>query len=148
MTIVTVVLSIGAQLEPWRITLLGLAMLLDQLSVGWSNDWLDAERDRAVGRTDKPVARGLVSVATVRTAAVGAAVVSIVLTAPLGWLAVITHVVVLASAWAYNAWLKNTALSVAPFILSFGLLPALVTLSSAHPVLAPGGRWGLAHCSA
>ena len=52
-------------------------MLFDQVSVGLSNDWIDAERDRAVGRTDKPVAQGQIGVATVRAAAwIAAAVVT------------------------------------------------------------------------
>lgn len=136
-TIVTVVLSIGAQLEPWRIVLLGLVMLLDQLSVGWSNDWIDAKRDREVGRTDKPVAVGLISVDSVRAAALIAAALSLALTIPLGWPALLVHAAVLVSAWAYNARLKKTAFSVAPFIVSFGLLPALVTVSAAQPELAP-----------
>lgn len=136
-TIVTVALSFGAHLEAWRIAVLGLVMLLDQLSVGWSNDWIDAARDREVGRTDKPVASGLVSVAAVRTAAIIAAVGSLALSIPLGWRALVVHAVVLLSAWAYNAWLKNTAFSVAPFIVSFGLLPAVVTLSDAEPAMAP-----------
>jgi len=129
-TIVTVVLSIGAGLEPWRIVLLAVAMLLDQLSVGWSNDWIDAERDREVGRDDKPVARGLISVTTVRAAAIGAALLAIALTVPLGWPATAAHTVAIASAWAYNARLKNSAVSVAPFALSFGLLPLIVTLAA------------------
>ena len=45
-----------------------VAVLSGQLSTGWSNDWIDAERDRSVGRTDKPIAAGLVTVSTVRTA--------------------------------------------------------------------------------
>src|SRR5580700_6316595 len=38
------------------------AMLAGQLSVGWSNDACDAAPDKAAGRTDKPVARGEVTV--------------------------------------------------------------------------------------
>jgi 4-hydroxybenzoate polyprenyltransferase len=34
------------------------ALFTDQLSIGWSNDYLDAERDRAVLRPDKHVATG------------------------------------------------------------------------------------------
>ena len=34
------------------------AVLAGQLSIGWSNDLIDARRDRAVGRTDKPLAVG------------------------------------------------------------------------------------------
>lgn len=37
------------------------AMLAGQLSVGWSNDALDSERDAAARRTDKPIAAGLIS---------------------------------------------------------------------------------------
>ena len=136
-TIVTVVLSIGAALEPWRVILVALVMLLNQLSVGWSNDWLDAGRDRSVGRTDKPVAQGLVSIRAVRTASVISATASIVLSVPLGWPAALAHLVVLAGAWSYNARLKNTAASVVPFVVSFGLLPGFVTLSAAQPVIAP-----------
>lgn len=136
-TVVTVVLAIGAGLEPWRVAVLGVAMLLDQLSVGWSNDWIDAARDRSVGRADKPIAQGLVSASTVRTGAIVAAVLAVALTIPLGWQATLAHTVALASAWAYNARLKNTAVSVVPFALSFGLLPLIVTLAAAPPAVAP-----------
>ena len=34
------------------------AVLTGQLSIGWSNDLIDRARDRAVGRTDKPLATG------------------------------------------------------------------------------------------
>ena len=43
-----------------RVVLIGLAVLTGQLSIGWLNDLLDAERDRVVGRPDKPVATGTV----------------------------------------------------------------------------------------
>ena len=141
-TIVTVVLSIGAGLDPWRVALLAFAMLFDQLSVGFSNDWIDAARDRQSGRTDKPVAAGLISAPAVRTAAFVSAVLSLVLTAPLGLAALVAHTIVLFSAWSYNAWLKNTPISVLPFIVSFGSLPLLATLSSASPVFAAWWAFG------
>ncbi len=68
-TAIAVILGIGVGLEPWRVMVLGVAFLLNQASVGLSNDWLDADRDRAVGRTDKPVARGDLSPAAARNAA-------------------------------------------------------------------------------
>ena len=68
-TVIAVILGIGVGLEPGSVILLGLAFLLNQASVGLSNDWLDADRDRAVGRTDKPVARGDLSPAAARNAA-------------------------------------------------------------------------------
>lgn len=135
-TIVTVVLSIGAGLEPWRVILLGVVMLLNQLSVGFSNDWIDASRDRAAGRTDKPVATGAISVGVVRTSAWVCLALALLAPIPLGWWATGAHAVMLISAWHYNAWLKNTAFSVLPFVVSFGLLPAIVTLSLPTPLFA------------
>lgn len=135
-TAIVVVLGIGVGLEPWRIVVLGLAFLLGQASVGLSNDWIDADRDRAVGRTDKPVAMGRISPRAVRTAAIATAVLALALTAPLGWLATAAHTVFIASAWAYNLGLKRTPLSVLPYLVSFGLLPLVVTLALPQPAAA------------
>ena len=124
----TLAASVGA--SPWRV---GVAFLSGQLSVGWSNDWFDATRDRTVGRVDKPVAQGL-SVATVRTAALAAAAACVPLSLLLGPRAGLAHLVAVASAWAYNRRLKATALSFAPYALSFGLVPSIVTLAlPSHP---------------
>jgi len=149
-TAITVGLAIANGLEWWRVLLLGAAMLADQLSVGLSNDWIDADRDRAVGRTDKPVARGDISPALARNLAFAFALLALALTVPLGATALVVHTVVLASAWSYNALLKNSVLSPLPYLISFGLLPALVTLSATEPawpsgwVIAAGALLGLA----
>ena len=135
-TLVTAILGVGAGLDAGRTALIALAMLLGQVSVGLSNDWIDAARDAAVGRRDKPIARGWVGVGTVRAASVVTLLLAVLLTLPLGWRATAVHVVFIASAWSYNLWLKRTPLSVLPFVVSFGLLPALVTLSGLPPVLA------------
>ena len=42
------------------VVLIGLAVLSGQLTIGWLNDLVDAERDRAVGRSDKPIAAGTI----------------------------------------------------------------------------------------
>jgi 4-hydroxybenzoate polyprenyltransferase len=127
-TIVTVALSIGVGLPGWQIVVLGIAMLLGQFSVGLSNDWIDAERDRATGRRDKPVATGEIAVSVVRASAWITAASAVLLTALLGWPALVAHTVFIVSAWGYNVWLKRTALSVLPYVVSFGILPAVVTL--------------------
>jgi 4-hydroxybenzoate polyprenyltransferase len=132
-TVVAVLLGIAVGLEPWRVVVLGVALLFDQLSVGLCNDWIDAGRDRAVGRTDKPVALGQVGAGVVRDAAFVAAVVALLLTLPLGFAATTVHSVALASAWAYNAGVKNSAVSVLPYALSFGLLPAIASLARSVP---------------
>jgi 4-hydroxybenzoate polyprenyltransferase len=141
-TAITVLLGFGVGLGPASLVLLGLSMLANQVSVGLSNDWIDAERDRAVGRSDKPVALGEVSVATVRAVAWASAILSVALMLPLGIPATIAQAVFIASAWSYNAGLKATAVSVVPYLVSFGLLPAIVTLSLPTP--APAVWWAAA----
>ena len=141
-TIVGVVLAIGAGLDAWRVAIAGLALLFDQASVGLSNDWIDAERDRSVGRRDKPVARGWVAPSVARGAAFCSAALAIVLTLPLGWPATLAHVVALGSAWEYNVWLKKTPISVLPYIVSFGILPLIITLARPEPAIA--SWWAIA----
>ena len=83
-TLVATLLAVAAGVEPGRVVLVCVAVLAGQASIGWSNDWLDADRDRAVGRDDKPVVQGAVDPAVLRTAAVVAVVVAIVLSLLLG----------------------------------------------------------------
>ncbi|MBC7590472.1 MAG: UbiA family prenyltransferase [Salinibacterium sp.] len=135
-TVITVILGIGVGLDPWRLVVLGLAMILGQVSVGLSNDWIDADRDRAVGRRDKPVASGQLADSTARNAAVVCAIAAVIVTIPLGPAATVAHAVFIVSAWAYNAGLKSTPLSVLPYVISFGLLPLIVTLSRGEPAVA------------
>lgn len=136
-TVVTAVLALGAGLDLARLALVTSAVFFNQVSVGLSNDWIDARRDAAVGRRDKPLARGWISVSAVRTASIVTLVLAVLLTLPLGWAATLAHVVFIASAWSYNLWLKRSPLSVLPFVVSFGLLPAIVTLSAVQPRFAP-----------
>ena len=140
-TLVAVTLGIASGLEPWRIVVLGLAILFGQLSVGISNDAIDAPRDTATGRSDKPIARGDVSLRAAWVAASGAVVLALVLSCVLSWAMGLAHAIALASAWAYNAGLKSTPISVLPFIVSFGLLPSLVTLSADPPSAAAAWAW-------
>jgi 4-hydroxybenzoate polyprenyltransferase len=140
-TLVALALGVASGLEPWRIAVLVLAILLGQLSVGISNDAIDAARDRTTGRADKPIARGDVSVRTAWVAATAALVLSLILSCVLGWAMGLAHLIALGSAWSYNAGLKSTPFSVVPFIVSFGLLPSLVTLSAAEPRLAAAWAW-------
>ncbi|SBS72575.1 UbiA family prenyltransferase [uncultured Microbacterium sp.] len=140
-TVLAVVLGIAAGVDPWRVVLLGAAVLSGQLSVGISNDVIDRDRDRAVGRTDKPLVRGEVSARTAWIAAVGTLALAVVLSAGLGWGMLAAHAVALAAAWSYNAGLKSTPVSIVPFLVSFGIFPSLATLSAAPPHLAPAWAW-------
>jgi 4-hydroxybenzoate polyprenyltransferase len=112
-----------------------VAVLAGQLSTGWSNDWFDAGRDIATGRTDKPIVAGAVTVGAVRAAACTALVAAVPLSLLSGWRAATVHLVAIASAWAYNLGVKATVASPLPYALSFALLPAFVTLG------LPGHPW-------
>lgn len=102
-----------------------LVVLVGQLSIGWSNDWIDAGRDAAVGRTDKPLATHTVSAAAVRAAAWTALILSVPLSLSLGVRSGVAHLVVIAGGWAYNAGLKATGWSWLPYAVSFAALPAV-----------------------
>jgi 4-hydroxybenzoate polyprenyltransferase len=143
-------LGFGAGLDALRLVFIGLAMLAGQLSVGFSNDWIDAERDRAVGRPDKPVALGWISVAAVRTAAWVSVALMALFTIPLGWESGLALLLAVVLAWTYNLGLKKSVFSVVPYFLSFGSLPAIVTLARPTPAwpalwaLGVGGLLGIA----
>ncbi|WP_194396913.1 UbiA family prenyltransferase [Microbacterium atlanticum] len=140
-TALALALGVATGLEPWRLVLLTLAVFAGQLSVGISNDALDVARDRRVGRTDKPIARGDVGLGVAWGAAWGLLAAALVLSAPLGWRMLAAHAVTLGSAWAYNAGLKSTAWSIVPFLVSFGLFPSLATLAAPEPAFAAGWAW-------
>jgi heme o synthase len=103
------------------------AVLAGQLSIGWMNDLLDRDRDVLTARPDKPVAVGTLAPAVIRAAMVVAAAAVVPLSLLSGWLAGSLHLAAVASAWAYNLGVKATPLSVLPYAVSFGLLPAFVT---------------------
>jgi 4-hydroxybenzoate polyprenyltransferase len=106
---------------------LTVAVLLGQLSIGWSNDAADAADDRRAGRVTKPVVAGLVSTRTLWQAAVVALGASIVASVVLlGWATGGLHVLAVLGAWAYNLRLKDTPLSPVPYGLAFGLLPVIL----------------------
>jgi 4-hydroxybenzoate polyprenyltransferase len=140
-TIITVGLGLGAGLDPLRIVFLGVAIFAGQLSIGLSNDWIDADRDAAVGRTDKPIARGWISAAAVRNAAFVCAGLMIVFAIPLGWRAELVFCVSIGAGWLYNAGLKKSVLSIVPYLVGFGALPAITTLARAVP--AGAGLWAI-----
>lgn len=136
-TVFATVVAVAAGVPVPVALLLGSAALAGQLSVGWSNDWIDAGRDRAVDRRDKPVAAGAVGVGAVRAAALTAGALCVPLSLALGWRAGVLHLAAVASAWAYNVRLKGTRWSWAPYAFSFAALPSVATLTLPGHPLAP-----------
>jgi 4-hydroxybenzoate polyprenyltransferase len=149
-TTVATLLAVAAGLPGARSALVCAAVLAGQASIGWSNDWLDADRDRAVARADKPVVQGAVEPARLRTAALVAATLAVVLSLALGIVPGLLLLVLVASGWAYNAGLKRTAASVVPYVTGFGALPAGVVAAAPGTPIAPwwlitaGGALGAA----
>jgi 4-hydroxybenzoate polyprenyltransferase len=136
-TALTAGLAALAGLPAGRGLLVTVAVFTGQLSIGWSNDYIDAERDQAVQRSDKPLAVGALATRTAGIAAVGALILTVVLSAALGWPGGAAVLGTAACGWAYNLGLKATALSWLPYAVAFGLLPAVVTLSDSPPRWPP-----------
>jgi 4-hydroxybenzoate polyprenyltransferase len=149
-TTVATLLAVAAGVPAGRVALVCAAVLAGQASIGWSNDWLDADRDRAVARADKPVVQGAVAPSRLGSAALIAVAVAVILSLLLGPVSGMLLLVLVASGWAYNAGLKRTAASVVPYVTGFGALPAgVVAAASGTPaapwwLVAAGGALGAA----
>ncbi|MGW0552410.1 UbiA family prenyltransferase [Streptomyces altiplanensis] len=126
--LLTTAMAVACGQDTTGCLLVAAAVLTGQLSVGWSNDAVDAARDIAVGRRTKPVVAGSVGVGAVRAAAVTALALCVPLSLACGPLAGTVHLVGVAAAWAYNFGLKATVLSWLPYAVGFAALPAFVAL--------------------
>ncbi|HEV8569313.1 MAG TPA: UbiA family prenyltransferase [Actinoplanes sp.] len=133
-TVAMTLLAIGVGHRGWSIVGVSAAVAATQLAVGWVNDWLDADRDRIARRWDKPVASGAVSRRTVGIAGLISALAIPVLGLPFGAKATICITLVGIFALLYDWPLKSTPLSVVPYLVAFGLLPAFVVVAlPGHP---------------
>jgi 4-hydroxybenzoate polyprenyltransferase len=139
-TAVSVLIAVAAGVPAGRTVLVGVAVGAGQAAIGWCNDWLDADRDRAVGRTDKPVVQGTVTPGQLRTGTALAVAVTVVSSLALGVVPGLLLLVLVASGLAYDAGLKRTALSPLPYLTGFGALPA--GLVAAAPG-TPAATWWL-----
>jgi protoheme IX farnesyltransferase len=147
-TVAMTLLAVGVGHRGWSIVGVFLAVAATQFTIGWVNDWLDADRDRVAGRTDKPVAAGAVSPRAVGLAGLISAVAVPFLGLPFGWAATILITLVAVFGLLYDWPLKSTALSVVPYLVAFALLPAFVVVAlPGHPappawLVAAGGLLG------
>jgi 4-hydroxybenzoate polyprenyltransferase len=137
LAITALVTVLAAQAAPHGIgpLLTGPAMLAGQLSIGWSNDAVDAGRDAAAGRTDKPVAAGAVSKRTVWTAAFAGLLASLALALTIGVVTALLMAVIVGAGWAYNLGLKSSPASGIAYLLGFGPIPAFAASTlPGHPM--------------
>lgn len=131
-TVIATVLAAVAGNSVATCAVVALAVLTGQLSIGWSNDVIDARRDEAAGRTDKPIARGAISRRTVVIAIAVSVILTIPLALALGWRVGLVQLAGTAAGWAYNLGVKSTVLSPVPYVVAFGGLPAIATLALPH----------------
>ncbi|URM92515.1 UbiA family prenyltransferase [Streptomyces sp. MRC013] len=135
---VTGLLALRGDLSRPDAVVVTAAVLTGQLTIGWGNDLYDLPRDRAVGRTDKPLVTGVLPVGWAVCALVVTGLACLVLSALVGWRGALVNVVLGAGAGhAYNLWLKATRWSWVPYASAFGTLPSVVTLAGPAPAWAP-----------
>lgn len=111
------------------------AMLALQLSIGWSNDAFDADRDAAAGRADKPVAAGEIGAGPVWAASGAALAAALAMSLAIGPATFAVTAMMAAAGWAYNAGLKSVLASGLMYLAGFGLIPAYATST------LPGHPW-------
>lgn len=129
--------AIAVGLDGGGVLLVMAAVLTGQLTIGWTNDLIDAGRDRQVGRPDKPLATGELSVDAVRLAVLVAVVATVPLSLASGIVAGLVQLMCTAAGWAYNAGLKSTVWSWVPYAVAFGGLPVYVSLAHDSSSLPP-----------
>jgi 4-hydroxybenzoate polyprenyltransferase len=133
-TVLATAVSAAAGRSAGGCVLIAGAVLTGQLSIGWLNDLLDRDLDRAAGRRDKPLATGEVTPRQVATACAVSVSACVPLSLASGWRAGLAHLLAVAGGWAYDLGLKRTVLSWLPYAVSFGLLTAFITLGlPGHP---------------
>lgn len=133
--VVTLVITAFGYSLGWRspgLWWLALAVLLGQLSVGWSNDAFDAGLDARVGRSSKPTVSGAVTARALWVGAVAALIAASALSwAVAGLVGGSFHVFSILMAWLYNTVLSRTSWSWLPYALAFGAVPGFLTFGLA-----------------
>jgi 4-hydroxybenzoate polyprenyltransferase len=120
-------------LSRWPLVVVVIAVASGQASVGWSNDYLDANVDKGLERVSKPTVRDGLNPTSLRLPIL----VSLILVVPFSFLAGgfiggLAHLIAVASAWTYNLWFARTVWSWFPYAVAFALFPVFIaqTISS------------------
>lgn len=129
------ILAAQAGLPPFgvRTWLTALSVLGSQVLTGAVNDWADRERDR-IAQPDKPIPRGQITPRGALAVAALGGVMLVAGAAPLGAVPLALGLVASASAFAYNVALASTPWSVAPYLVSFGVLPLWIASGVGVPL--------------
>lgn len=130
-TTIVALLALALGLPVYEGVVVTLAVFTGQLTIGWGNDLLDADRDREVGRPDKPLANRDLTPAVVLRWLIVAAAACVGLSLLAGWRSGATHLVLgVTFGHLYNVYFKATPWSWLPYAVAFGSLPAVVSLAN------------------
>ena len=114
-----------------QLLFLAIATAAGQASIGWGNDYIDVNTDKALNRTHKPSVKYSLEPKSLRTPIMVALVVMV----PFSFLAAgfvggLANILAVASAQVYNRYLSRTIWSWLPYAVSFALLTGFITQSS------------------
>jgi heme o synthase len=135
-SVVAAVLAIAVGRSAGGVILVFFTLLSSQLTIGWTNDWLDANRDAEVGRTDKPIPSGAISRRAVGIGALVAGIASVPIALASGWPGLVIIGATVAGL-AYDWPLKFTVFSIVPYLVAFGALAAYVPMTRAGSPVPP-----------
>jgi 4-hydroxybenzoate polyprenyltransferase len=129
--------SLGCGIPLERSLVIFFAVLLQQISVGLSNDWIDHTIDKAANRKDKPSVNGLVKVSELRAGSLIALVLALFVSFWIGVGASLIMLLMLSAGWAYNLGMKSNWSSVLPYAVGFGAIPVFAGLAAPVPFWTP-----------
>lgn len=133
MVLITLLLGYLFGVKDSGLLYLFLAAASGQAFIGWSNDYIDADLDKSLGRTTKPVVRDQLQ----KSDLVRPMIASLVVVVPASFLAGgltggTAHLVAVASAFVYNRYLCRTSFSWLPYSISFGAYPLFLAQSASR----------------
>jgi 4-hydroxybenzoate polyprenyltransferase len=133
MVLLTVLLGYVFGVEDYALLYLLLAAASGQAFTGWSNDYIDADLDKSLGRETKPVVRDQLQ----KSDLVIPMIASLVVVFPTSFLAGgliggLAHLVAVASAFVYNRYLCRTSFSWLPYAVSFGAFPLFIAQTTSR----------------
>jgi len=108
------------------------AVFSGQLSIGWSNDLVDAESDRAQNRLEKPLVNGSIKQVDLQRAITVALPLCVLLSifGPLHLAGGLTHLLGVGCGVAYNFYFKSRITSPLPYAVAFAALVSCVFIGA------------------
>ncbi len=117
----------------WRVALVVLSVAGSQVATGALNDWADRRRDAGL-RPEKPIPAGELTAPAAVAIGIAGLITQLLSSALLGPLPLLLGAIAVGAALLYDLALSRTPLSVVPYIVSFGLLPAWIASGIGVPV--------------